>query len=287
MAQEHLNQALDLLSQAEQLADEGLRSQLAAVRKQIEAARQWGEGLDADGLRERIREIAVENSEFVSVMVHEVRKPMTSIRGYSDMLAKKIMGDLNPMQQQFVDTIRSNIISMEQLVTDISDISKLQSGRIRPEPKMEMFKNIAMQLEKDLSELAASRSVTLVFQIPQGLPLLNIDTVRVQKALHKLIDNAIKYTQSGEGRVMVSADVQGDKLRVIVQDNGVGISEADQGRLGELFFRGDQELVTQTKGYGMGIPIAMACLDLVGGELRWRSVVGEGTTFEVLLPVMK
>jgi signal transduction histidine kinase len=287
MTQEHLDQALYLLSQVEQTADEGLRSQLAAVRKQIEAARQHGEGLDADGLRERIREIAVENSEFVSVMVHEVRKPMTSIRGYSDMLAKNIMGELNPMQQQFVDTIRSNIISMEQLVTDISDISKLRSGRIRPEPKMEMFKNIAMQLEKDLSELAAARSVSLTFEIPQGLPLLNIDTVRIQKALHKLIDNAIKYTHSGEGRVVVSAEGQGDKLRVTIQDNGVGISEADQSRFGELFFRGDQELVTQTKGYGMGIPIAMACLDLVGGELRWQSVVGEGTTFEVLLPVMK
>jgi signal transduction histidine kinase len=285
VANESKEKALQLLAELEATADDSSKQQLAAVRASLETAQQKGEGQDANDLRQQLQDMVVENSEFVSVMVHEIRKPMTSIRGYSDMLAKNIMGELNAMQQQFVDTIRNNIISMEQLVTDVSDISKLHSGRIKAEPKMEMFKNISMQLEKDLSEFAANRKVSLTFEIPQGLPLLTIDAVRVQKALHKLVENAIKYTHEGEGQVTVSAEGLGDKLRVVIKDNGIGMTEETQGHLGELFFRGDQELVTQTKGYGMGLPIVFACLDLVGGELSWQSKVDEGTTFEVLLPV--
>src|SRR5690606_16223351 len=157
-----------------------------------------GEGQDSTELRSLIAQQQVKTSEFISVMVHEIRKPMTSIRGYSDMLNAKVMGELNEMQAQFVGTIRNNVISMERLVSDISDISKMQSGRMQPSPKMEMLKNITMKLEKDMPEEAAARNVKLTFDIPQGLPLMNIDSTRVEQALRKLIENAIRYTKEGE-----------------------------------------------------------------------------------------
>ena len=286
MSQDHLQQALDLLSALQGQLDGEQQGQLAAAVNAITQAQQRGEGQDADGLREQIAADKVENSEFVSVMVHEIRKPMTSIRGYADMLGKNVMGELNEMQSQFVEIIRNNIISMEQLVTDVSDISKMRSGRMTPHPKMEMFKNVVMKLEKDFAEVAAQRGIPLVFDVPQGLPLLNIDGTRLEQSLKKLVDNALKYTYDNGGEVRVSAEGLGDKLRITVTDHGVGISESDQKRLGELFFRGDQELVTQTKGYGMGLPIVMGCMELIDGELRWQSTEGEGSRFEITLPAM-
>jgi signal transduction histidine kinase len=286
MSQEFLEQALQLLSSLEGQLDGELRSQVTAARNAVAQAQQRGEGQDADALREQIEANKVENSEFVSVMVHEIRKPMTSIRGYADMLGKNVMGELNEMQTQFVETIRNNIISMEQLVTDISDISKMHSGRMMPQPKMEMFKNVVMKLEKDFGEIAEQRGIPLVFDIPQGLPLLNLDGTRLEQALKKLLDNALKYTHDGGGEVRLTAEGLGDKLRVTIRDHGVGISQSDQRHLGELFFRGDQELVTQTKGYGMGLPIVMGCMALIDGELRWESTEGEGSTFEVIIPAM-
>ena len=286
MSQDNLEQALQLLTALQDQVDGELQSQIAAVKNAVAQAQKHGEGQDAEALRQQIAAYKVENSEFVSVMVHEIRKPMTSIRGYSDMLGKNVMGELNEMQSQFVETIRTNIISMEQLVTDVSDISKMHSGRIVPQPKMDMFKNVAMKLEKDFGEIAEQRGIPLVFDIPQGLPLLNLDGARLEQALKKLVDNALKYTHDGGGEVRVSAEGLGDKLRITVSDHGVGISESDQRHLGELFFRGDQELVTQTKGYGMGLPIVMGCMELIGGELRWESVEGEGSTFEITLPAM-
>ena len=284
MSQENLERALQLLGNLQN--QPGDVSALKALEAALQSAIQRGEGQDSEELRQSLQDMKVKQSEFVSVMVHEIRKPMTSIRGYSDMLAKNVMGELNDMQAQFVHTIRNNVISMDYLVSDISDISKLQSGRMLASPKMEMYKNIAMQLEKDLTEMAEARRVKLVFDTPQGLPLLNLDSKLAEKALRKLIENSIKYTLEGEGEVTVTAEGVNDKLHITVKDNGVGISENDQKRLGELFFRGDQELVTATKGYGMGLAIVIECLKLLEGELRWQSKEGEGSTFEIYLPAM-
>ncbi len=154
-AQENLlQQAQQLLTAVQQQADADLKGQLDELRHLLQAAAQRGEGADAKALRQQIEDIIQTNAQFVSVMVHEIRVPMTSIKGYSDMLAKNVVGELNDMQAQFVETIRSNMSRMEHLVSDISDISKIRSGRMRLEAKMDTYKNIAMQVEKDTAELA-------------------------------------------------------------------------------------------------------------------------------------
>jgi signal transduction histidine kinase len=266
MSQNYLSfdETLGLLATLEAKAPPDLQADLAALRASL------------DGYSQR-------QSEFISHMVHEVRKPMTSIRGYADML--KVMGTLNDQQIQFLGTIRTNVLSMEALVSDISDISKLKSGRMKAEPKMEMFKNMSMQLEKDFKDLLEARQMTLDMEIPQGLPLLNLDSNRALQAIRKVVDNAIKYTHPG-GKVTLIAAGEGNELVVHVKDHGVGISPQDQTHFGELFFRGDNELVTQTKGYGLGIPIALECLKLVGGSMTWQSTVGEGSHFQIRLPAM-
>jgi signal transduction histidine kinase len=285
MSQDHLSQALQGLKEL-QTQNGALEAALNPIIRHLEQALQQGEGQEAAELRESLQALVIKNSEFVSYMVHEVRKPMTSIRGYSDMLGKNVMGELNPMQTQFVATIRNNVISMEQLVTDLSDISKLKSGRVRAEAKMDMFKNMAMQLEKEVKDLAESRQVSLSFEVPSGLPLLNLDTLRANQALRKLIENALKYTPEGSGQVVVRAEGTGTHLKISVQDNGIGIAPEYQDRFGELFMRGDHEQVMQTKGYGLGIPIALECLKLIGGELKCHSTPDQGTLMEVYLPSM-
>lgn len=275
----HLTQALELLSTLQVSADQQPR--LMEIQHLLEQAQQ-----ENDELHQKLDETIKEHGQFISFVVHEIRKPMTTIRGYSDMLVKKVVGDLNAMQDQFINTIRNNVISMDNLLSDISDLTKMTTGRMLPEPKMDLFKNISMKLEKEFAEKAEARQVKLTFDVPQGLPMLNLDSGRVERALSKLIDNAIKYTSEGQGEVVVSATSDNGKLRVTVSDNGIGISESDQQHLGELFFRGDHEQVLQTKGYGMGIPIAIECMKMVNGELSWESKEGQGTSFSLLLPTM-
>ncbi|MBI5928395.1 MAG: HAMP domain-containing histidine kinase [Chloroflexi bacterium] len=223
--------------------------------------------------------------KFISVMVHEIRKPMTSIRGYVDMLDKRLVGELNDMQGQFVSTVRNNVLSMEQLVTDISDISKLRAGRLKAEPKMDVAKNVLLEVEKKLSELATQRQHAFVFDIPQGLPILNVDKTRYTQAIIKIVDNAIKYTNPG-GTIRITASAVPEGLQVLVEDNGVGMQPEELNRLGELFFRGDDEIVLNTKGYGLGIPITMECVKLCGGRLFYSSEKGIGSKFGIIVPAM-
>lgn len=224
-------------------------------------------------------------SQFISVMVHELRKPMTSIRGYADMLDKRVVGELNEMQGQFVSTIRSNVISMEHLLSDISDISKMRTGRMSAENKMDLAKNLLMDVEKKTKEQAEQRHHNLVFDVPDGLPLLNLDSVRASQAVVKLVENAIKYTPEG-GQIRVTAKPVEGGLEITVDDNGVGMQPDEVQRLGELWFRGDDELVTSQKGYGLGIPIAFECMKLVNGRLFYKSEKNVGSSFGIFLPGM-
>jgi signal transduction histidine kinase len=182
------------------------------------------------------------------------------------------------MQTQFVETIRSNVIRMEHLVTDISDISKLKSGRMRFESKMDMYKNIAMQAEKANAELAAQHKHTLTFETPDGLPLLNLDSARLAQALNKLIVNALQYTPDG-GQIMVRAERVDGKLKVSVIDSGVGMTSEEQTHIGELFWRADNEHVRTFKGHGLGLPIAIGFVQQLGGEFFYKSEPGKGSTF--------
>lgn len=283
--QNSLQEALEKLKNVEERVDGSVTPQLTEIRGLIEKALQRGQGQEAVELRQRIDDIIMENAGFISFMVHEIRKPMTSLRGYSDMLHKGLMGELNDMQAQFIATIRNNVISMEKLVSDISDISKMQSGRLKPDPKMDMAKNILLAVQKETAEMAEEAGHELVFDIPDGLPLLNLDSTRAVQAVIKLVDNALKYTPEG-GKVVVSAEPVEGGLQIHVSDNGVGMNSEELEKLGELFFRGDDDLVTNTKGYGLGIPIVIECMKMVNGRLSYESTKGEGSRFSIFLPGM-
>jgi len=280
-----LQEARRLLETIRQQVGDEAKSQLAELDRLLEAAQQRGEGEDSEALRQRIEDHISANAKFVSVMVHEIRVPMTSIRGYSDMLGKNVVGELNEMQSQFVETIRSNVIRMEHLVSDISDISKLHGGRMRLDAKMDMYKNIALQVEKDTADLASEHNHTLVFDTPSGLPLLNLDGSRLAQALTKLVVNALQYTPDG-GEITVRAENVDGKLKVSVIDNGIGMTDEDQARIGELFWRADDERVRTFKGHGLGLPVAMGFVNHMGGEFFFESEAGKGSTFGFVVPGM-
>lgn len=227
-----------------------------------------------------------EQAYFIGHAIHELRTPMTSIRGYSDMLSNAAMGPLTDMQKQFMETIRTNARRMEALMTDVSDINKLRAGTLKISAKMDMFKNIVGMLEKLAAPLAEAQGVTLTLEIPSGLPILNTDGEMLAKALYKLVENAIRYQKpDAESKVVVVRARSEDKaLLVDVIDHGIGITPEDLAQLGTIYFRSDNEVVRSFKGSGLGIPVAYGIIDKLGGTIRVDSKDGEGTTFTVRLP---
>ncbi len=278
-----LQQAQQLLAELQKAAAPDpaeLKTKLAAVDALLKEAAARGEGADATALRAELNETVDRNASFTSMMVHEIRKPMTSIRGYADMLSKPgLIGPMTEQQQQFIDIIRTNTIRMEGLVTDISDIGKLTAHRIKLDSKMTTSGQIFMEVQKMGESFIAETGQTVTWDVPQGLPLLNVDSKQLAKVVWNLVKNAIQYTPKG-GTINVKAErLDGNVLHILVTDSGIGMKPEEIARLGELFYRADHELVTSQKGYGLGIPVAKGLLTLMDSELSVASTPDHGSIF--------
>jgi cell cycle sensor histidine kinase DivJ len=125
-----------------------------------------------------------------------------------------------------------------------------------------------------------------VFDIPQGLPIMEIDGAWLAEALVKLIENGLRYSAEGTGRVTVGACADDKNVVITISDNGIGMNETDLSRLGEMFFRADNELVRSYKGSGLGIPIAYKLVELLGGTISVESQEAQGTTFTLIFAGM-
>lgn len=222
-------------------------------------------------------------SEFISIGVHEMRIPLTSIRGYADMLGKGILGPLNDQQTQFVETIRSNTSRLDRLIADFNDYGKVKGNRLHLDIKMDTAKNVLMAAEKRVKDIAEQRSSPLTFDVPDGLPILNVDGGRVAQALGYLIENALVYSPEGSP-VTVTARNEDNTLRVTVTDQGIGISEEDLPHLGEPFWRSEHEVIRSVKGHGLGYAVAKGIIENHGGSMIVDTVFEQGSTFGFTLP---
>lgn len=231
--------------------------------------------------------VILENAEFLKVAIHELRTPMTSIRGYTDMLVNPTMaGELSEMQSQLLDVVRTNARRMESLLSDISYINKIRAHVLPVNKKMDMFKNIALMIENKSKPLAEELNRELEFITPDGLPLLNTDGELFSHAIFKLIENAIRYSPEGSGKVTVASQAEGNTLKVTITDNGIGMSESDINHLGELFFRADHDVVRSYKGSGIGIPIAYGIFEMIDAKFDVQSEPDKSTTFTISLEGM-
>jgi len=291
MSEDALAQARAMLNELTDAARTGaiipirLPGQLEEILAALDRAHESGaassdaEGGDVDAFKK-------EFAGLLSHGFHDLRLPLTSIRGYSDMLGTPGMGDLNPMQQQFLATVRTNARRMESLLMDVSDLSKIYLGTLKITPKMDMFKNIAMMVEKAMRPTADELGRALLFDVPSGLPILTVDAEILAKALNKLVENGLRYTPAEGGEVRVGASGAGSTLNILIQDNGIGMTPEEISKLGTPYFRGDSETVLAFKGSGLGIPIAFSLINVLGGKVSVVSEPGQGTTFTVTLAGM-
>lgn len=220
-----------------------------------------------------------EEAYFVGHAVHELRTPMTSIRGYSDMLGS--MGELNDMQKQFLGIIKVNAKRMEGLLADVSVINKLRKRTLKLAPKMDMVKNLLMRVEKDMAQNVQELERQLELDVPQGLPFLNVDSDLLVTALNKLVENGLRYSPKGTGKVTIRASAEGSTLVLTIEDNGVGMTPEELAKLGTIYFRSDNDVVREYKGSGLGVPIAFGIIERLGGTVQVESAPNEGTRFTI------
>jgi len=240
-----------------------------------------------------VQQANVAKSEFVSFVSHELKNPMTSIKGYTELLAKGAVGPVSDGQAGFLKTILSNVDRMSTLVSDLADVSRIEAGRLRLDFKAFVFSDVVEEVERSLRRQIEEKNQELIIQIPQDLPKVWADRNRVVQVFTNLVSNAYKYSLTN-GKIHVFAeaarntwDPDGPQqvVHVWVQDNGIGMSPEDQQKVFQKFFRSEDPKTREVPGTGLGLNITKSLVELQGGRIWFESEYRKGTTFHFTVPV--
>jgi PAS domain S-box-containing protein len=229
-----------------------------------------------------LKELDQMKSDFVNTVSHDLRSPLTYMRGYTSMIP--MAGSLNERQQGFIDRIVSGIEQMTELIDDLLDIGKIEAG-VGIQIERCWLPGIVQAVVDDLGMRAVEGEIELVADLPRDLPPTLGDNTLIRQAIKNLVENAIKYTP-GPGRVEVCLHAEPESLVVSVHDNGIGIAPEDQHRLFEKFYRIRRRDTVHIRGTGLGLAIVKSIAELHGGRVWVESTLDEGSVFYLALPLL-
>jgi PAS domain S-box-containing protein len=230
----------------------------------------------------QLKEMDELKSDFVSTVSHDLRSPLTLMRGYATML--EMVGELNDQQQNYVHKIIIGVESMSHLVQNLLDL-----GRIEAEVGLKLDMVSAPDIVSEIADAfrtrAAQKKIHLHVSSPnQTIPFISADKALLQQALRNLVDNAINFNQQG-GEVWVRYRMEEGRIIFEVEDTGIGISPVDQQHLFEKFYRVESREKDKQAGTGLGLAIVKSIAERHGGEAWVESELGSGSTFYLAVPI--
>ncbi len=231
-------------------------------------------------------------SQFVSFVAHELKNPMASIKGYTELVTGGMAGPITDMQAKFLATVRSNVDRMNTIVSDLSDLNKIEAGILKIEFKPVAMPEIVEEAVRSTRRQIEDKEQVVDVNVPESLPQIWADRNRMIQIAVNLVSNATKYTPNG-GSIFVGAETSrqesdtGAEMPVVhfwVKDTGIGISPEDQSKIFQQYFRTEMSK-SQASGTGLGLNITKNLVEMQGGKIWFESQVGQGTTFHVTVPL--
>ncbi len=227
------------------------------------------------------KELDKMKSEFVATVSHDLKTPLTAIRGFADLVA--MSGPLSEQQKEFIGRIKEVTREMAALISDLLDLGKIEAG-VEMEQVPCDLKALAAEVVHDLEFRAQEKKIVLEMEIPETVPPVIGDPGRLKQVLTNLVSNAIKYTPEG-GHVWIRISPENGRLVTSVQDTGIGISAHDQKQIFHKFYRVRTEETAHIEGTGLGLSIARSIVERHGGRIWVESEPGKGSTFFFTLPL--
>ena len=220
-------------------------------------------------------------AELLSTLAHEMRTPLTSIKGYSTALLMEEASFSVETQREFLEIIDEECDILQDLIHDLLESSVIDAGLLKLEPQPVILPRLAKEVVSDIAH--RSRQHRFVVDFPEGFPIVEADPLRIMQVIRNLLDNAMKYSPQG-GLIVIRGEAHADEVAVSVADQGVGIAPEHLNRLFEKFFRVKSGLARNVVGSGLGLPIARTIVESHGGRIWAESKVGQGTTLFFTLP---
>ena len=262
--------------------------QLAQSRNELRLleGRLAHQNLELAAANAELRRLDEMKSQFISVATHELRGPLTAIRGYLEMLLDEEFGPLTDDQHQSLEVVQKSAGHLRTLTNKLLDVTRIEAERVelvlQPMDLPALVEAVAAEFGPQLE----AKAQHLTLRAPPGLPPALCDETRAAQVVRNLLSNASKYTPQG-GLITVSVAPTEEKgfLQISVADNGVGIPAEDQPKLFDRFFRAKSAVLTRASGAGLGLYITRSLVELHGGRIWFESEPGKGSTFYVTFPI--
>jgi len=290
-------QAGDLNARADVKSNDELELFAESFNKMVSTIKETHENLQRvnDELESKVNELGIANlklfemnkikEEFLANVGHELRTPLNSILGFSQLLSERVAGELNEKQARYVEFVNKSGRDLLDLINDMLDLSKMESGKYDVQPDYVSISSIVESVVATSSpELKKGKE--LVAEVEPNMPLFVSDKVKLLQILLNLISNALKFTPEG-GKITVRVSTEDEHLVLSVSDTGIGIKKEDQEVIFEKFRQVDGSATRRFGGVGLGLAIVSNLVTLLKGTITVDSELGKGSTFTVRLPIYR
>jgi signal transduction histidine kinase len=226
----------------------------------------------------KLRALDEAKDDFISMASHQLRTPLTSVKGYISMIREGDVGDVTPKQKQMLNQAFASSQRMVYLIADLLNVSRLRTGKFVIDPAPVNLATMISEEIEQITEIAKGASQKLTYKPPKHFPDLMLDDVKTRQVIMNFVDNALHYTPTG-GKINVHLTETPTSVEMRVEDNGIGVPRSEQPHLFTKFYRAGNARQTRPDGTGLGLFMAKKVIIAQGGSLIFESHEGKGSTF--------
>jgi signal transduction histidine kinase len=258
---------------------ESVRSKLAVVAKKLAVVAK-----ETELANKELRTLDLAKDEFVSIASHQLRTPLTALKGYAGMLLDGDAGPLSDKQREYLEEIKNANDRMINLITALLNVSRVDLGVFIVEPEQVNLEKVAESVLSDLGMKIKDKKLRVETSFEKAPPLINVDLNIIRMIFQNLLTNALKYTPP-EGSISLNIKKDGSNVLISVADTGYGIPENVQSKIFTKMFRADNARVKDPDGTGLGLYIIKTTIEKTGGKIWFESKENKGSTFYVTIPL--
>ena len=233
---------------------------------------------------ERLAEANRMKSEFISVVSHQLRSPLSNLRWAIELLTSGRVNGVSEKQLEYFKILKENSARMRELISDLLTVSRIETEKLPLKKKEISLENLIRKIIEELEVFTKASNVKVEFRVKENLPKVFTDPSQIRLVIENLLDNAIRYIKE-KGRVEIKLEKIDKHCRFEIKDTGVGIPKEDQKYIFQKFFRSENIIKYQTQGSGLGLYIAKSVVEKSKGKIGFKSQEGVGSTFWFTLPI--
>ncbi|TKG90793.1 response regulator [Puteibacter caeruleilacunae] len=277
----HTNKVLKDQQLVTQQQNDELQRQRDVLNSQAQELKRQNAELEQQ--RNHVEEATRMKSEFLSNMSHELRTPLNSVMALSRVLLMQAQGKLSDEEISYLEIIERNGKNLLALINSILDLSKIEAGKIEIAISKFNINNTIQIITENLSQLARDKGLEIRFDLDDRISMIESDENKIIQIIQNIIGNAFKFTE--EGHISIKTQLKDNHVRLAIKDTGIGISKKALLHIFEEFRQADGSTSRKYEGSGLGLSISKRLVDLLKGKICVQSKVGEGSEFEIILPL--